>query len=541
MSGKTMAEQIDQGKLPGDWRPHRETAPSVMRADDPTLARWLGLVGLMLVTLGGVALLATVGGYTSRINPLWGTLFLVMGLALLLFHAAVDGDMQIRRTYGVLGYAFLGAAILFAILPLSGGPAGAKFIPYGLPCLVMALLFLLPFARNETEPRWREIAVTVIGGVGLLMAGVGFIGGNISETFMLGGDSAVAYPYGLLLILAGLAYLWAFLGLQGTNTDLGYRAGLAVGAIGAVAMLVALGRSIIPPLFHWLRWIHTNPQPYFVPTGLVLTVCGFLYAAFALGLLSENRFIVLFRRELSAFFYSPIAYIVLFGFAGVSWFFFMLFVAQISDPFGEVPQEPIIRIYLLNFFPIICLIFAVPVLTMRLLSEEHRTGTFEVLLTAPLSETAVVLSKFLAAWVFYMMVWLPWGICLIALRVEGQQPFEYRPLLIFYIMQACTGAGFLAMGLFFSSLTRNQIIAAILTFMGMLLLTLPFFVNNVMRRQGGGAATWSGFLTHISYIDLWISSLDQGTITPKFYLFPLSAAVFWLFAAVKVLESRRWR
>src|SRR5947208_3219344 len=104
MSGKTITEKPDQGKLPGDWRPHRETAPSIMRADDPTLARWLGLVGLMLVTLGGVALVATAGGYTSRISALWSTLFLITGLALLLFHAAVDGDMQVRRTYGVLGY-----------------------------------------------------------------------------------------------------------------------------------------------------------------------------------------------------------------------------------------------------------------------------------------------------------------------------------------------------------------------------------------------------------------------------------------------------
>ncbi len=533
MSSKTAIEK--------DWRPQRETAPSVMRADDPMLARWLGLVGLMLVTLGGVGLLATRWGMGSRISPLWGTLFLIIGLAMLLFHAAVDRDLQVRRTYGVLGYAFLAAALLFAVLPIGERPAGAGFVPFGLPCLTLSLLFLLPFTRNETETSWRGAALAVLGGLGLLMAAIGFIGGNISDVFLLGGDKASQYPYGLLLILAGLGYLWAFLGLQGTRSDLGYRAGLIIGSVGALATVVALGRSVIPPLFRWFGWLHTNPQPYFVPTGLVLTVCGLLYAAFAVGIFSDNRFVVLFRRELSAFFYSPIAYIVLFSFAVMSWVLFALFVFEMDSAFGQPMVEPIISRYLLAWFPIWCLAVAVPVLTMRLLSEEHRTGTLEVLLTAPLSETAVVLSKFMAALVFFMLIWGPWGLCLIALRVEGGQPFEYRPVLLFYIMQACTGAGFLAMGLFFSSLTRNQIVAAILTFMGMLVLTLPFFAKRVLESSGSAGASWAPLLAHASYIDLWISSLAFGQVTPKFYVFHLSGAFFWLFLTIKVLESRRWR
>jgi ABC-type transport system involved in multi-copper enzyme maturation permease subunit len=207
----------------------------------------------------------------------------------------------------------------------------------------------------------------------------------------------------------------------------------------------------------------------------------------------------------------------------------------------RVFPEPVIKEYLLAFSPVFCLVFAVPALTMRLLSEEHRTGTLEVLFTAPLGETVVVLSKFLAVWVFFMLVWMPWGICLIAFRVEGGQQFEYRPLLIYYLMLACTGAGFLSMGLFFSSLTRNQIVAAILTFMGMLFLTVLYWAKNTLQPQQGEASGWVPLLNHASYLDLWISSLLYAEITPKFYVFHLSAAVFWLFLTIKVLESRRWR
>ena len=177
---------------------------------------------------------------------------------------------------------------------------------------------------------------------------------------------------------------------------------------------------------------------------------------------------------------------------------------------AEPRPEPMIMGFLLSWFALLCLLIAVPVLTMRLLSEEHRTGSLEVLLTAPLDELHVVLSKFLAVLVFFMLIWLPWGVCLVALRIEGGQPFEYRPLLSFYLMWLFSGAAFVSMGLFFSSLTRNQIIAAVLTFMGMLLLTSVYFLAGMVespRGGTGGMSHWMPILTHVSYIELWISSL----------------------------------
>src|SRR5439155_7970963 len=128
------------------------------------------------------------------------------------------------------------------------------------------------------------------------------------------------------------------------------------------------------------------------------------------------RVIVLTRRELLAFFYSPIAYIVILSLTLVAGFLFNLFLTQIIDqsqPGGTPLVEPVIRFYIIDWFPIICVTLVVPALTMRLLSEERRSGTLEMLLTAPLGEGAIVVSKFVAALVLFLVVWLPWGLFLV--------------------------------------------------------------------------------------------------------------------------------
>ena len=149
---------------------------------------------------------------------------------------------------------------------------------------------------------------------------------------------------------------------------------------------------------------------------------------------------------------------------------------------------------------------------------------------------AVVLSKFVAALVFYMVMWLPWALFLIGLRVAGGQAFDYRPLISFFVALLVTGANFLSMGLFFSSLSRNQIVAAVLCFMGMSLLVAAFFAKLLISPS----SPWVPVLNYVSFIDLWFESL-KGRLAPRFVLFHLSATVFWLFLTVKVLESRKWK
>jgi ABC-2 type transport system permease protein len=471
---------------------------------------------------------------TAYIGYGWATFCVLLGLGGLLYHAVSDRDMQVRRTYMALGYAFLGVGVLLSFLALTA-QYRSMFLPFGVLGWVVGLLFLLAFVRHEDEAKWHDPAVYVIGGAGVLLGLVGFIFSNVSLDFLL--------PYGLVVLLVGLVYWWTFVSLTGASSNLGYGAALGMGAVGLLGFLVALGRSLLPSLF--ASWGWTGPAvPYLMPAGLLLMSAGLVYLVVSAALWSDNVLVVLTRRELAAFFFSPIAYILLFGFSVVAWYSFAQFVnQQLLRPLpvpgmGQAMQvfEPIIAFYIISLTPVMCVVFVVPVLTMRLLSEEKRTGTIEVMLTAPLDETALVVSKFLAAFIFFMLVWLPFALYLIALRGEGGQAFDYRPLLSFYIALAASGAGFISMGLFFSSVTRSQVAAAILAFIGMLLPTFLYLLKLGWPRD----SFWAVVITHISYIDLWLHALE-GNLAPRDLVYHLSAAVFWLFLTVKVLESRKWR
>jgi ABC-type transport system involved in multi-copper enzyme maturation permease subunit len=522
---EAVERKIDTGIL-DEWKSPPEMAPSAVRRDEPRVARWFGSIGLLLVALAAFSFLFQVAGRPSWFGPGMRVFLILTGLACLLFHASRDPELQIRRTYGVFGFALLLLAALLSAIPLHGS-SGALFLPYGFLCLPLALLFLLSFARNETDPAWRRIAVGALGLVAIALAATGLIGGNVSPNFLL--------PYGLLLALVGLAYWWAFAGLLGTSSDAGYRAALAMGVVGVIVFLAALCRSAIPPLFYWLGWTNRPEASYLASSGLMLMTLGLLYAGLSAGLCSDNRLVVLTRRELATFFYSPIAYIVLFGVTFVGLCLFFLFIRELVAAGDRGLFEPIIRYYIFAFVPVVTVMIVVPILTMRLLSEERRTGTLEVLLTAPLDETSIVLSKFLGAWIFFMLLWIPWGLFLVSLRVEGGQPFDYRPLLSFFIGLAVSGAGFVSMGLFFSSLSRNQIVAAVLSFMGMMMMISMFFVIQVLSP----GSAWNTLLSHVSFITLWQSNVE-GKLVPRDLLFPISATVLWLFLTVKVLEARKW-
>ena len=537
MVSKTIPDSHEQGLARDRRGLTPELAPSPVRAAEPNFVRWLGMIGLLLLLLGVMTLILRALGRTNVLLGIgWASMLVEVGLLGMLFHAAADKDWQVRRSYAVFGLGLLALGVLFFLLPAKNEDGKYELGHYfGLSflCLGMSLLFLLASVRHETELTWRKLITGIIGGAGALMALVGFIGGNVGK-----GDFLL--PQGLLLVVLGLTYLWSFVSVRGTSDDLGYRAGLGMGLLGLIAFLVAAGRSALPPLFYTWNWLNTPPDPYFKPVGFTLMLLGLAYVAASAGLCSDNRIAVLTRRELVGFFYSPIAYIVLFGLTVVAGFFFADFLATIMErsPRETPPIEPIVRRYMFGLIPVICMVFIVPVLTMRLLSEEQRTGTLEVLLTAPVNETSVVLSKFLASLVFLLIVWAPWALFLVALRVEGGTPFDYRPLYSCFIALACMGAGFMGMGLFFSSLVRNQIASAILTFAGMLVLLGVFAVK--MSLEGRGSSSpWVGVLGHMSFVDLWWESLD-GLLNPRPLLFFLSMAVFWLFLTVKVLEIRRW-
>lgn len=489
-----------------------ETAPSQTAADEPSWARTIGLVGIMTTVLG-----LTVVTFNEIYGPRIigresGFAFVAIGMLSMLFHALRDGDIQIRRAYGFIGYGLLGLMVVLTLIKPS------NFLAYGWACVLGSVCFLLTFSRHETEPAWRKRILYTLGGVGAAFAGTGFAGGLIQDGFILN--------YGLICTVLGLIWICAFVSQSDPATEVGYRTGSVLGAAALFLLLYALLRSAVPPL------LKMNVSPFFIPTGLLIMFLAVVYGAVALGIISDNKLVVLTRRELTAYFYSPIAYMVMLAMALLGWLAYMFFVKGIA--LGVIVYEPIVA-HFFQLFPPFVVLFLVPAITMRLLAEEKRTGTYELLMCAPVKESTVVLSKFIAALAFFLMLWAIWALYLVALRVEGGKEFDYRPLIGFYFALTITGAGFISMGLFFSSLSRNQVIAAVLTFMGMLVL----FVFRGLANMQDVAPMWRGVYRHVSFADLWDAALI-GQIHVRAIVLQGSFAFFWLYLTTKVLEARRW-
>ena len=489
-----------------------EIAPSTVASDEPSVARIIGLMGMMASVLG-LTVVTFNEIYGPRIVSKSGGLFFVaFGLSAMLFHAIRDGDLQIRRAYGSIGFGLLGLMLILSLMNTR------NFLSYGWACALAGLCFLLTFSRHETDPTWRQRILWTFGGVGAAMASIGFIGGIVTEGFLL--------TYGLICTILGLAYLCAFISQSDSASEVRHKTGLAIGGVAVFAIIYAALRSALPDL------IGMKVSPFFVPTGLLMIFLGLVYAAVSLAVVSDNRLVVLTRRELTSYFYSPVAYIVMLGMALLGFIAYLLFINLIIR--GDVQYEPIVSNYF-NFFPPIVVIFVVPAITMRLMAEEKRTGTYEVLMCAPVKETTVVLSKFIAGLIFFMLLWGIWALYLIALRVEGGKEFDYRPILSFYLALLFCGASFVSMGLFFSSLSKNQIIGAVLTFIGML---AAIVVSMVQNAEFVGKV-WQGVFRHISFRELWGESLN-GRIHVRDMILQGSFSIFWLFLTVKVLEARRW-
>ncbi|MCY4626161.1 MAG: ABC transporter permease subunit, partial [Acidobacteria bacterium] len=179
----------------------------------------------------------------------------------------------------------------------------------------------------------------------------------------------------------------------------------------------------------------------------------------------------------------------------------------------------------------ILVLFLLPLLSMRTVSEEIRSGTMELLLTAPITDGQIVFGKFLAAFALYGGMLALTGLHLGVLFWFSQP--EVAPVLAAYLGLLLLGAGLLALGLFFSSLTRNQIVAGLLTFGALLVLWLVEFAG----ARGGELGRILAYLSVTGHME----GFARGVITTRDLVFYLSFAAFWLFLARESVRSRRWR
>ena len=229
----------------------------------------------------------------------------------------------------------------------------------------------------------------------------------------------------------------------------------------------------------------------------------------------------IYRREIRSYFNSPVAYVVIVVFlAIVGWYFsnnlFLMNTASMRIVFELVP---------------LVFLFFVPAVTMRLLAEEKKSGTLELLTTMPVRDVEIVLGKFLAAWTLLAATLAPTLVYLVTLMVLGTP--DLGPVVTGYLGLMLTGGVYIAIGLFASSLTENQIVAFLI---GMVIILAFFLADKVLLYMPGAIAPTVEYLG----IDYHFSNIARGVIDSRDIIYFLSVLGFALMTATASLERRKW-
>lgn len=255
--------------------------------------------------------------------------------------------------------------------------------------------------------------------------------------------------------------------------------------------------------------------------------------------------LTIFRREIRSYFVSPVAYVLLVAFLGLSgWYFynllsrFLLLAASATEQAIQLEQPPpIVNInmgVMRPWFSIAAelLLFLAPIVTMKLLAEERGTGRLDLLVSAPLTDLQLIMGKYLA------------GLALALLFIGGTIVY---PLLLFhygnpepgqilagYMGLVLLAAALIALGTLISSLTGNQVIAAAGSFGVIVLLWVIGIVAS------GEGTAWGAVLSYLSMVEHF-GDFANGVIESQHVVFYFSFVLFSLFLTLRAIESQRWR
>jgi len=231
------------------------------------------------------------------------------------------------------------------------------------------------------------------------------------------------------------------------------------------------------------------------------------------------------QRELGAYFLSPIAYAVIAMF---------LFAAGLAFGLGTfIPGGEASLRSLFEFWIVLILVFVLPMLTMRLVSDELRSGTIETLMTAPVTELEVVVGKFTGAFVFYLILLAALLLYPILLQMYGE--VDGWLMVCNYLGLLLLGGLYIAAGLFFSACTKHQVIAVLLSFA---LLALMTFASHALALLVEG---WPRVVLQQLSIRTHFHDFVRGMVDLNHVVFFVTTTAFFLFLTVKRLEMRRWQ
>ncbi len=237
-----------------------------------------------------------------------------------------------------------------------------------------------------------------------------------------------------------------------------------------------------------------------------------------------RKTLILARKELAGYFISPVAYVIgaLFLLVSGVWFFHKIFI-----PGNEASLRPLFEAMAYM------MVFAVPLITMRLLSEELRSGTVETLMTAPITDTEVIMGKFIGVMGFYAVL-LAGTIVFLALMYAYGQP-DSGVAVMGYLGMVLLGSSFVSVGLFTSALTKHQLVAAMIS-----VTILAIFAIGMQEMVAYAPSPWNELASHVNAMT-YFKDFARGMFDTRGLVFFLSTTGLFLFLSVKTLESRRWR
>jgi len=248
------------------------------------------------------------------------------------------------------------------------------------------------------------------------------------------------------------------------------------------------------------------------------------------------------QKEIKSYFASPIAYIVIGLFALMYGYFYAVmlyyFVRQsmqmgqmgMQGPAAMNVNQQMLRPLLQNVT--ILTLFLLPMITMRTYAEEKRSGTIELLLTSPITDFQIIVGKFLGAMALYAIM-LAVSLIHIAILFKFGSP-EWKPIATAYLGLLLMGGCFISLGLFISSLTRNQIVAGMVTFAVFLLLWVITWIGSF------AGPTVEGLTSYLSIIEQF-DDFAKGVVDTSHLIYYFSFITFGLFLTAKSVDSERWR
>ncbi len=246
-------------------------------------------------------------------------------------------------------------------------------------------------------------------------------------------------------------------------------------------------------------------------------------------------FFTLTRRELAGFLASIAGYVII----AIAVFLMGMSFSILMTKLQRATPMPIVELFYMTPFFWLILILSIPVITMRLFALEKFTGTYETLMTTPVGDWQVVMAKFTASILFFLIMWLPLIGCIYLLGRYSNDPaaFNWASIGSTYLGIFLVGSLLISAGTLASALTRSQIVAAIMS----LAFTVSLFLLSFAGEKMNATTDWiNEALRHVAMVD-HMQDFARGIVDSRHVAFYVTSTFFFLFLTYRVVQSRRWK